>query len=177
MTIPTKTTFKPNNSVITNQYKNFFIAVFLTLIISILTTVTILFLSFTSEGNNRYQKISLSSIRTIPEVLIYDKVLLPSPRNDKCTYWDCFNVYHCGQTGHDRISIYVYPVRKYVDERGTPATQIMSQEFYLILKTIIDSKYYTADPSKACIFVPSIDMLSQSRFQSNLTSRALNILP
>lgn len=178
MTVPTKLHFKASNlSVIKNQYKNFFLAVFLVLVITILTTITIILLSFSTDTNNRYHKISLANVRSLPEVLIYDKTLFATSRNAQCTYWDCFNVYRCGHTGHDRISIYVYPLKKYVDERGMPATELMSQEFYLILNTIINSKYYMPDPNKACFFVPSIDMLSQNRFQTNLTSRALNILP
>lgn len=175
MSVQTKNSFKSNNSAFTNRYKNFFLFLFLIIVISI-ASIVVLF-SLSGDSKNHYHKVQLKDLRNLPEKRIDDRVLLSNPRNEKCTYWDCFNVYRCGQSGHDRITIYVYPLRKYVDARGVPATEVMSQEFYTILETIINSKYYTADPSKACIFVPSIDLLSQNRFQPNITSRALNLLP
>lgn len=142
-----------------------------------MTTAFIFILSFTLETKNRFEKISLKNLRSLPEVVIDDKVLLASPRQTKCSYWNCFNVYNCGQNGNDRISVYVYPLRKYVDTRGMSATDTISQEFYAVLKTIVESKYYTPDPTKACLFVPSIDTLSQIRFKPNITSQAFNTLP
>ncbi|XP_067013455.2 exostosin-2 [Anabrus simplex] len=49
----------------------------------------------------------------------------------------------------------------------------MSREFYFILQSIIESKYYTPNPDEACIFVPSIDTLNQNRFRTLETSQAL----
>lgn len=157
-------------------FKQFFLAFFLVLVLSIFTTLVIAILSLTLESQTHYEKISLTNFRSLPRVVIEDKVLLASPRQTKCNYWTCFNVYNCGQHGHDRISIYVYPLTQYVDSRGLPATDTISREFYVILNTIITSKYYTADPTKACLFVPSIDLLSQNRFKPNITSQALHSL-
>lgn len=177
MTIPTKQQLKPNSSTST-AYKHFFLAVFLVLVVSIITTLLIIIFSISWENKKHYEKVSLANIRNLPQVIIKDKVLLANPRQSKCNYWNCFNVYKCGANGHehDRISIYVYPLKEYIDSRGIPATDTISQEFYAILNTIITSKYYTSDPSKACLFVPSIDLLSQSRFRANITSQALNTL-
>lgn len=73
--------------------------------------------------------------------------------------------------------MYVYPLKRYVNEKGVAAVDGMSKEFYKMLKMIIDSKYYTSNPNEACIFVPSIDMLNQKRINLNLTSAALKSLP
>lgn len=60
---------------------------------------------------------------------------------------------------------------------GVPATEHLSKEYYHLLNTVIKSKYYTANPEEACIFIPSIDTLNQDRLRLNLTSRALSSLP
>lgn len=73
--------------------------------------------------------------------------------------------------------MYIYPLQKFVDENGIPIGGMMSQEMYSILETILESRYYTADPSQACILVPSIDTLNQNRFRPKQTSQALNSLP
>jgi glucuronyl/N-acetylglucosaminyl transferase EXT2 len=73
--------------------------------------------------------------------------------------------------------VYVYPLKKYVDERGIPVGSKMSREFYFILQTILESKYYTPNPEEACILVPSIDTLNQNRFRVMETSSALATLP
>lgn len=73
--------------------------------------------------------------------------------------------------------MYVYPLQKFVDEHGIPIGGMMSQEMYSILEAILESRYYTPDPSQACILVPSIDTLNQNRFRPKQTSQALKSLP
>lgn len=94
-------------------------------------------------------------------------------RDPNCSYWDCFNVYRCGQ---QRMLVYVYPMKDYVDENGVKADKF-TKEFYYILDTILKSRYYTSNPNEACIFVPSIDTLSQANINTDLVSKALASLP
>ncbi|XP_063703172.1 exostosin-2 [Culicoides brevitarsis] len=95
-------------------------------------------------------------------------------RDPTCSYWDCFNVYRCGQ---QRLLVYVYPnARDFVDENGNKADKF-TKEFYVMLQTIINSRYYTSNPNEACIFVPSIDMLSQANINIDLVNKALAALP
>lgn len=105
------------------------------------------------------------------------KAARPRPRVRDCTHWDCLNVYRCGQRGRDRLSVYVYPPERYVDENGTPAAPPISQQYYALLETIIQSEYYTPDPSEACLFVPGIDTLNQDVLDLKLTEQALQSLP
>ncbi|KAF5277438.1 hypothetical protein FQA39_LY06251 [Lamprigera yunnana] len=133
--------------------------------------------SLNNDGYQTYDKLQLRNILHLQEVQVLDNSLSAKPHNSKCTYWDCFNIYRCGRTGHDRISVYVYPLKKYVNMKGVPAASLVSKEFYMILESIINSKYYTANPQEACLFVPSIDTLNQDRVQANVTSRALQSLP
>lgn len=80
-------------------------------------------------------------------------------------------------TGTNRIQVYVYPIQKFVDEQGIPIGGMMSKEMYSILEAIVESHYYTPDPTQACILVPSIDTLNQNRFRPKQTSQALKSLP
>jgi glucuronyl/N-acetylglucosaminyl transferase EXT2 len=94
---------------------------------------------------------------------------LARKRNPNCSFYDCFNVYRCGNH-QNKVTIYVYPLTEYSEENS--ATWI-SKEFYTILKTLIASPYYTSNPNEACIFVPSIDLLNQNLIDKNLIGKAL----
>lgn len=145
-----------------------------------LLTVIICFLSITfcfilifhqTKSTIKNKRITLD-LSDIPETVLVEDAELARARNGNCSYWDCFNVYKCGQRDQDRIAIYVYPLHSYVDTKGTPAFTL-TKEFYFILKAIIDSSYYTPNPNEACIFVPSIDTLNQNLVQPNLVAKAL----
>ncbi|KXJ76400.1 hypothetical protein RP20_CCG009133 [Aedes albopictus] len=128
------------------------------------------------------ERLSLDLV-DIPQIVLDKDAELARARNRNCSYWDCFNVYRCGQRGlagteeHERISIYVYPLKEYVDgDTRKPAFQL-TKEFYTILKTIVNSPYYTANPNEACLFVPTLDTLNQNRIDVNLVGKALASLP
>ena len=53
----------------------------------------------------------------------------------------------------------------------------MSAEFHEILQTIADSIYFTTDPEKACLYLPSIDLLNQNSLRLKGTAQALQSLP
>ncbi|EFN66281.1 Exostosin-2 [Camponotus floridanus] len=96
--------------------------------------------------------------------------------NSSCTYFTCFNVYRCGSQGN-KLLVYVYPPKIYLDPMGRPITNQITREFYQILNAIINSKFYTPNPYEACIFVPSIDTLNQNRLRLQEVSQALKSLP
>lgn len=158
------------------SFKHFFIALFIILLLSIITAFVVQNWSFNNDRYETYEKLQLKNILNLPEVKLLDDAPSSRPHNSKCTYWDCFNIYRCGRTGHDRIAIYVYPLKKYVNSKGIPSVDIMSKEYYMILQSVIESKYYTANPHEACLFIPSIDTLNYERIRANLTSKALESL-
>lgn len=94
---------------------------------------------------------------------------LARKRNPNCSFYDCFDVYRCGNH-QNKVTIYVYPLTEFSEEKSTTW---ISREFYKILKTLIDSPYYTSNPNEACIFVPSIDLLNQNLIDKNLVGKAL----
>ena len=97
---------------------------------------------------------------------------LARKRNTNCSFYDCFNVYRCGNH-QNKVTLYVYPLTEYSEENS--ATW-MSKEFYQILKTIVNSQYYTSNPNEACVFIPSIDLINQNLIDKNLVGKALSSL-
>lgn len=130
------------------------------------------------------ERLSLDLV-DIPQIVLDKDAELARARNRNCSYWDCFNVYRCGQRGltggteeqQERISIYVYPLKEYVDGDTRKQAFQLTKEFYTILKTIVNSPYYTANPNEACLFVPTLDTLNQNRIDVNLVGKALASLP
>lgn len=112
----------------------------------------------------------------IPNVNVDDEAPVGNPRNQECTFWNCFDVYRCGYGHHEKFSIYVYPFRRYENSQHEPA-DTLTREFYALLEAIIHSPYYTPNPEEACILVPSIDTLNQNRIIPHLVSQALDSLP
>lgn len=135
--------------------------------------------------SERYQRFSLN-LADVESVFIESDAELPRAHNGNCSYWDCFNVYRCGE----KLSLYVYPLIDYVEvnenidnankantKEFTSTLAALSREFYEVLKIIIESPYYTSDPKSACILVPSIDTLNLNRISSGLVAKALARLP
>lgn len=155
------------------KYRNFF---WILLLLSIAIVLFLPFTNFTSDASKKYEKIQLGNLMNLEEVKLNPEINFEGQRNTLCTFWSCFNIYKCGHTGHDRIAVYVYPPKKYVNSAGVPAS-ILSKEYVMLVKAIIDSKYYTANPEEACILIPFIDTLNQETLKTNITSKALQSLP
>lgn len=129
------------------------------------------------NGNGiQHIPIDFSDLHQLPVKTINSGSLLGKTRNPNCSHYDCFNIYKCGHRGHTRIQIFVYPLAAYTDELNNQITNQISIEYYRILKTIVESPYYTPNPEEACLFVPSIDTLNQNRFRVKDVSKILNSL-
>lgn len=140
--------------------------------------------SIKSSGE-RYQRLTLN-LADVESVFIESDAELPRAHNGNCSFWDCFNVYRCGE----KLSIYVYPLIDYIGaneindigntantKEYTSTLSVLSREFYDILKIIIESHYYTSDPKAACILVPSIDTLNLNHISTGLVAKSLARLP
>lgn len=111
------------------------------------------------------------------EVIITSDSLRANFTVNSCTFHTCFDVYHCGYNGQNLVTIYIYPLAKYLDRDDKGLLVAPSREFSEILETIADSVYYTRDPSKACLFIPPIDLLNQNSISLEQTTRILASLP
>ncbi|XP_053678968.1 exostosin-2 [Anopheles nili] len=158
----------------------------------LLLFLTAVWLSYGGSKNAGGERLSLD-LADIPQVVLDKDAELARARNRNCSYWDCFNVYRCGQRmvagagdyvdnsdddeQRERISIYVYPLKEYLDAGSKQPAFQLSREFYRIVQTIVDSPYYTANPNEACLFMPTLDTLNQNRIDTTLVGKALASLP
>ncbi|KAA0194012.1 hypothetical protein HAZT_HAZT011385 [Hyalella azteca] len=72
----------------------------------------------------------------------------------ECRMENCFDFTRCGKN----FKVYVYPM----DENVPP-----SSSYLKVLNVIRESKYYTTDPSQACVFVLSLDTLDRDNLSKD----------
>lgn len=123
---------------------------------------------------------NILSIKHAPVELLAPGQRPALPRNPNCTFWECFDIYNCHPMRGDKIGVYVYPLKNYVNsaDPDAPPPFPLTREYYAMLEAITHSEFYTPDPRLACIFVPSIDLLNQILVEdTKLAGQALNELP
>lgn len=174
MVLPTKMSHKVNR--ISYHYHNVFVICLLmfTLFIILITAYHI-FKFGSTQKRSVYNAIVLNDLHSLPIQVIDADFPMADTTNISCTYFSCFNVYRCGSQGN-KLLVYVYPPKIYIDSSERPVTSQITKEFYQILNTIISSKFYTPNPYEACIFIPSIDTLNQNRLRLQEVSQALKAL-
>lgn len=155
-------------------YHRFFVGLLLFIVVSLVLIVICNIFAGSAPRVDFHASVDLDAVR-FPVRTLNTESPVSEQRATNCTYWQCFNVYKCGRGGHDKITIYIYPIKDYRTEDGKPISQF-SKEFYEILNTIKHSKYYTPNPDDACLLVPSIDTLNQNSFSSKHVAQALHTL-
>lgn len=155
-------------------YHRFFVSLLLFILVSLVVIIVINGFTGNSSRTDRYEPVNLN-FRDLEIVKLKSDLPSSRERQQNCTHWECLNVYKCGRGGYDKITIYIYPLRKYVAEDGSSISHF-SKEFYSILNVIRKSKYYTPNPDEACLFIPSIDTLNQNTFSSGHVGQALYML-
>lgn len=155
-------------------YHRFFVGLLLFIVVSLVLIVICNVFVGSAPRVDFHEAVNLDVIR-FPIQTLKSESRTSEERATNCTYWLCFNVYKCGRGGHDKITIYIYPLKDYRTGDGRAISQF-SREFYEILRTIKNSKYYTPNPDDACLLVPSIDTLNQNSFSSKHVAQALQSL-
>ena len=160
-----------------SSFRQFFLSFACFFLLLILLFGSIQFIPFRGQNNGLSATvIDRFSIDHIQEFTVpINATATKTQRN--CTYYTCFDVYKCSHTHTGKIGVYLYPLLEYVDHEGTPITRKITQEFYELIEAILSSKYYTPDPSQACLFIPLFDLLNQNRIRPQDVGRALSTLP
>uniref|UniRef100_A0ABM0MWV4 Exostosin-2-like n=1 Tax=Saccoglossus kowalevskii TaxID=10224 RepID=A0ABM0MWV4_SACKO len=158
------------------KYQSFYIALFTMILFGLITTGLFQFWPHSIESDHNTHGFKLRNIQQLSEVTITTENSIPEKGDLNCRFSTCFDVYNCNyEIG--RISVYIYPLRKYVDENGQAISKPLSKEFHEILEAISESFYHTTDPDKACIFIPAIDVLNQNSLRLHETAQVLAQLP
>lgn len=100
-----------------------------------------------------------------------------SIQNKECAFHTCFEVSLCSLSRRDKIGVYVYDEPLFVDSNGNELNLPYSVEYKQLIQAVKTSSYYQSNISKACVFIPPIDTLSQLRLNTAEVSRSLSSLP
>lgn len=115
---------------------------------------------------------------------------------ERCSHYSCFDLYRCGLINYnptnmpkhlkgnqlgEKIKVYIYPRQRYFVKQNLSNYyeyyQTNSLEFNRLLLAIVSSSYYTNKPSKACIFIPNIDLLNFNHIDTGHLEQILLSLP
>jgi glucuronyl/N-acetylglucosaminyl transferase EXT1 len=114
------------------------------------------------DNNNSKHVKDIDDLYTTPVSNRLKKDHLRVTNNYKsCTMETCFDFTKC----YDNFLVYVYPPEP-VNSLG--ATPPVSANYQKILTAITESRYYTTDPEKACLFVLAIDTLDRDSLSEDL---------
>lgn len=81
----------------------------------------------------------------------------PQPGSRPCRMETCFDFSRC----RGEFRVYVYPHQDV--EANTP----ISSSYMKVLSVIRESRYYTADPTRACLYVLALDTLDRDKLSSD----------
>ncbi|XP_076806265.1 exostosin-2-like [Clavelina lepadiformis] len=154
-------------------------------VVSLIGLVAVLLLLWQLGGFSLKRKVEtvvtslhLDTVNKLPKAVVEVDSLATSAKTDqKCKMHNCFNVYKCGNKEANQITVYLYPLVNYVDVNFDSITPSISKEFYELYSSIASSRYYVDDPTKACIFLPPIDLLNQNLVTAAAVGPILNSLP
>nr|CAG4642322.1 EOG090X01LY [Evadne anonyx] len=174
--VPFSSSSQSSRLLINRNFRHFIIGFAYFLLFALIVFYLFTFSPFHSPKNG-FPPVELDrwNLYNLPEVLVpTTSRVLETQKN--CTYYNCFDVYRCSHSRSGKISVYIYPLVEFVDEEDVPITKKITEEFYNLLLAIKKSEYSTNDPNKACILIPSIDLLNQNRISPKDVSKALSSL-
>lgn len=154
------------------KHRIYYITLFSVVLLGLIATGVFQFWPHSIESSSDWN-VEKRSVRDVPVVRLPAGSPLPERGDLSCRMHTCFDVYRCGFNPKNKIKVYIYSLKKYVDDSGVPVSNTISREYNDLLTAISDSDYYTDDISRACLFVPSIDVLNQNTLRIKETAQAL----
>nr|XP_044605571.1 exostosin-2 isoform X1 [Equus asinus]XP_044605572.1 exostosin-2 isoform X1 [Equus asinus] len=154
------------------RHRIYYVTLFSIVLLGLIATGVFQFWPHSIESSNDWS-VEKRSIRDVPVVRLPADSPIPERGDLSCRMHTCFDVYRCGFNPKNKIKVYIYSLKKYVDDSGVPVSNTISREYNELLTAISDSDYYTDDINRACLFVPSIDVLNQNALRIKETAQAL----
>uniref|UniRef100_A0A7M4EY33 Exostosin glycosyltransferase 2 n=1 Tax=Crocodylus porosus TaxID=8502 RepID=A0A7M4EY33_CROPO len=154
------------------KHRIYYITLFSIVLLGLIATGMFQFWPHSIESSSDWT-VEKRSVHDVPVVKLLADSPIPERGDLSCRMHTCFDVYRCGFNPKNKIKVYIYSLKKYVDEYGTPVSNTISREYNELLTAISDSEFYTDDVNRACLFVPSIDVLNQNTLRIKETAQAL----
>lgn len=115
--------------------------------------------------------------RPVLELRRLNETQIDSTHKTNCRFHTCFDNSLCVFSLEDIIGVHVGDWYDFGVPQSLAAASKISLEYAELVEAVKGSRYYVADPSRACIFVPPVDTLSQSLVEVDMMSVLLNSLP
>uniref|UniRef100_A0A8D1JRD1 Exostosin glycosyltransferase 2 n=1 Tax=Sus scrofa TaxID=9823 RepID=A0A8D1JRD1_PIG len=154
------------------KHRIYYVTLFSIVLLGLIATGMFQFWPHSIESSSDWS-VEKRSVRDVPVVRLPADSPVPERGDLSCRMHTCFDVYRCGFNPKNKIKVYIYSLKKYVDDAGVPVSSTISREYNELLTAISDSDYYTDDITRACLFVPSIDVLNQHTLRVKETAQAL----
>ncbi|XP_009069839.1 PREDICTED: exostosin-2 [Acanthisitta chloris] len=154
------------------KHRIYYITLFSIVLLGLIATGVFQFWPHSIESSSEWT-VEKRSVHDVPVVKLPADSPIPERGDLSCRMHTCFDVYRCGFNPKNKIKVYIYSLKKYVDEYGTSVSNTISREYNELLTAISDSEFYTDDVNRACLFVPSIDVLNQNALRIKETAQAL----
>lgn len=154
------------------KHRVYYITLFSIVLLGLIATGMFQFWPHSIESSSDWT-VEKRSVHDVPVVKLPADSPIPEWGDLSCRMHTCFDVYRCGFNPKNKIKVYIYSLKKYVDEYGASVSNTISREYNELLTAISDSEFYTDDVNRACLFVPSIDVLNQNTLRIKETAQAL----
>ncbi|XP_040183984.1 exostosin-2 [Rana temporaria] len=155
-----------------SKHRVYYIALFSVVLLGLIATGMFQFWPHTIEPSSDWSP-EEQSVQDVPAVRLPEDSPLPERGDLSCRMHTCFDVYRCGYNPKNKVKVYIYPLKKYTDEYGGSVGSTISREYNQLLTAVSQSEFYTEDVSRACLYLPSIDVLNQNNLRIKETAQAL----
>ncbi|KAG9469634.1 hypothetical protein GDO78_020039 [Eleutherodactylus coqui] len=159
-----------------SKHRVYYIALFSVVLLGLIATGMFQFWPHSIEPSGDWIA-EKRSVHDVPAVKLLESSPLPERGDLSCRMHTCFDVYRCGFNPKNKVKVYIYPLKKYTDEYGSAVGGTISREYNELLTAVSESDFYTGDDTKACLYLPSIDVLNQNSLRIKETAQALAKLP
>lgn len=155
-----------------SKHRVYYIALFSVVLLGLVATGMFQFWPHTIEPSSEWSP-ERQSVQDVPAIKLREDGPLPERGDLSCRMHTCFDVYRCGYNPKNKVKVYIYPLKKYTDEYGEAVGSMISREYNQLLTAVSQSEFYTEDMNRACLFLPSIDVLNQNSLRIKETAQAL----
>ena len=125
-----------------------------------------------SQDKNQVSKL-IESLRDAPPLEVQNE---ETKTKENCHHYNCFNVYKCGGN-HKKALVHIPRPYIVVSKESRELSPPLTSDFVDILEAIVESEFYTENPSEACVVFPAFNLLNEEQMDPFMASRAIASLP